>query len=166
VYCFAVVNSSLAAGKNHLAVFNGAGSGLVLRVWRVEVVPYLTAAVAGVMGHFSLLRTTTGGTITTPAVLRKFDPNYANLPAQVAAGVAFSAQPTVTAATELAALAVNNEETAAQGFKVPLFEAVPDRRIDPVIVREGGGVVVQQPTGTLATVGGASVFIYFTADPS
>ena len=163
MYCFAVVGSAAGASKNHLGVFNGTGSGVVLRVWRVEVVPHLTAAITGTAATFLLSRTTTAGS-GSPSVLRKFDLLAASLPAQITALHTYVAQPTVTLNSELAALTVNAEETAAQGGKAPLFEAVPDRRIEPVVVRENSGIVV--PQAAFAGAGSFSVFVYFTADPS
>jgi hypothetical protein len=163
VYCFAVVGSTVGANKNHLGVFNAAGSGVVMRVWRVEAVAHLTATVTGLATSHLLKRTTTVGT-GTAAVLRKFDPDAPNLPAQITGRHSYTGQPAVTADSELAAATLNNEETAAQAVRVPLFEAIPDRGIEPVTVREGGGLVSQQ--AGLAGAGAVSVFFYFTLEPA
>ena len=161
MYCYAVVGSAVGAGKNHLGLFNGAGSGRTLRVWRVEVVPHLTAVITGTAATFVLARTTTPGT-GAAAALRKLDPLAPDPPAQVTGRHTFTAQPAVTANSELAALTANAEETVSHGAKVPLYEAIPERGIEPVTVPEGGGLAVQQ--AAFLGAGAFSVFIYFTAD--
>lgn len=161
MYCFASVASTVTAAlKNHLGLFNGNGSGLVLEVWRIEVNPHQTGAVVGIAVPFVVARTTAGGTVTTPAVLRKFDLGEDPLPAQITAGLAYSAQPTVTANSELAQLPVNPEETVGHGNKSPLFQAEPEKGLPPITVAQGAGVVIQQ--GAVASaVGAVSVFVYF-----
>jgi hypothetical protein len=159
VYCYAVIGSAVAAGKNHLSLFNGIGSGKVIRVWRVEVVNHQAAAVTGLSASFVLARTTTTGN-GTAAVLRKADPGEDDPPAQITAKHAHTAQPSVAANSELGEVTLSTEETSAQTAKQPVFEAAWDRGVSPVTLREGGGVVVQQVG--LAGAGQVSVFIWFT----
>lgn len=157
MYCFAVVNSAVGANKNHLGVFNAAGSGKVFEVWRVEASPQMGAAVAGLKVTLTLARTTAPG-VGTAAVVRKFDLTEDNLPAGVGGLHSYGTQPTVTTDSELAAAALNTEETVTAVGKIELFRAEPEYGIPPVTVRPGGGVVVRQ--GALAGAGNVNVFIY------
>lgn len=161
MYCFAVVGSTVGAGKNHLGVFNAAGSGKVVRIWRVEVVNHQAAAVTGLGASFLLCRTTTAGG-GTAAALRKADLTEDNPPAQVTGTHTYTSQPAVTAGSELAEITISTEETSAQTPKVPLFQADANAGVPPVVVREGGGVVVQQ--AALASAGAVSVFVWFTVE--
>jgi hypothetical protein len=153
----AVIASDLALGKNHLALFNGPGSGKIVHVNRVEVVNHLTVNIAGVAVTFYLPRVTTAGTGTS-APVRLLDLSDQAPPAQVTAKHTFTVQPAVTPNAELAGAALNTEETGAV-VKAVVFEARPQFGLRPVTLREGQGVAVQQ--GPFAGVGKVSVFIYF-----
>ena len=153
-----VINSAVGAGKNHLGLFNGLTSGRVLEVWRVEVVNHLTAVNTGTAASFNLSRTTAAGAGTAAAV-RKADTRDDNPPSQVSALHTFTTQPTLAANPELASQAVYTEETTGQTGKEPLFQADPSRGIDPVRLRGGEGVAVQQ--AGQASAGAVNVFVYF-----
>jgi hypothetical protein len=157
----ALINSAVGASKNHLGLFNGVGSGRVLRVWRIEVVNHLTANNAGTATSFTASRTTTVGT-GTAAAIRLEDLRDPPIPSQITGTHTYTVAPTVMANSEFGEVTVYTEETTGQTTKVPLFEADPVRGMRPLVLREGNGVVVQQ--SALVSAGAVSIFIYFTAD--
>lgn len=159
----ALINSSVSANKNHLGLFNNGGSR-PLEVWRVEVVSHLPAAVTGTGTSFVLSRTSTVGT-GTPVVIRRTNNRGKTLPASLSALHTYTVQPTVTANSELASLALSTEEAgnAVCASKEALYAADPSRSIDPITLYPGEGLVVQQ--SPLASAGAVNVFIYFRIKP-
>lgn len=158
------------ANKCMLKVFNAAGSGVVLRVYRVWVLNNQTAAVTGVLPPFTLTRTSTvgsGGTAVTPV---KHDTNSTNLPAQVTSSYADTVLPTIDATFRKAIF--SSDEPAVGGMTTDEFEGIvpfnifwdggyQDTNVEPIVLREGFGVMVY----TLATTGGAGnadIIIEFT----
>ena len=156
MYIFATVNSAVGASKNHLTLHNGTNGGLVLWVYRVEVVPHQTAAVVGLNATYYLQRITTAGSGGTAAVVRKLDTMAPNLPATITSINAPATAPTITANSELAGRQVSTEETLGQSSQ-PVFQA--DQHTPPIPLRKGQGLVVQQ--SSLAGAGAVSIFIYF-----
>lgn len=156
----AVINSAFAAGKNHLGLFNAVGSGRVLRVYRIVAFPHFTAAVVGLATTLYVMRTTTAGTGAAVA-FRRLDLTDPLPPAQVTALHTFTAQPTVTANSEMAGVALTQEETAGQSNKM-VFEASWDQNLGPIVLREGQGIVLQQ--SALVGAGALSAFVYLSID--
>lgn len=153
----AVRDSTLAANKYHLSLFNNAGS-LPLEVWTVIVQPSTTAAAVGLLAAFFLMRTTANGTPTAAVTIRRTNTRGLPVPASVISSSAWSVNPTELTAPELASTTVNTEETAAQAETRPLWEA-NGCGIDPILLFPGQGLVVKQ--GGLASAGAVSAFIYF-----
>jgi hypothetical protein len=68
VYRFYVTSQAVGANKVFWDIFNGAGSGVTLRVIRARMFPNLSAAVTGTLGiEVFLTRTTSVGTAGTAA---------------------------------------------------------------------------------------------------
>jgi hypothetical protein len=159
---------TFASSKHMLSIFNGAGSGRVLRVYRAVVLNNQTAAVTGVMTTFELRRSSaqSGGTAVTPI---KHDTSSSNLPAQV-----LSAQgATVTAAAADVFRRVfwsNDEPATGTGTNDELECIVPlmyvwdagygDTNVEPITLREGQGLTLLH-TGTSA-VGNCDIGFEFT----
>lgn len=166
-HSIAAIGATFGNAKHMLSVFNGAGSGRVLRVFRVWVLNNQTASVSGVLTTFSLRRTTaqSGGTAITPT---KHDSSNPSLPAQVL--VATGATATNAASNDLRRFMWSNDEPAAGSATndefeclVPMncvFDCTGDDRIDPVVLREDEGLTLQH-TGTTA-VGVCDIFIELT----
>jgi hypothetical protein len=166
-YTAAIIGATFASNKSMATVFNGAGSGRVIRVYRVWVLNNQTAAVTGVLTTWTLRRTNagSGGTAVTPT---KHDTASEAMPAQVVIGTGCTV--TATGDQPLRAFVWSNDEPAASTgtsdeFEclVPLncvWDSTGDSNIEPIVLRAGEGITVQH-TGASA-VGICDVFIEFT----
>jgi hypothetical protein len=166
-HTLAAIGATFASNKSMCALFNGSGSGRVLRVYRVWVLNNQTAAVTGVLTTWTLRRTTahSGGTSITPT---KHDTNSTNLAAQILAGTGN----TVTLSSDVALRAwvwSNDEPAASTGTSdefetlIPLncvWDSTGDSNIEPIVLREGQGISVHH-AGSSA-VGLCDVFVEFT----
>ena len=153
-YIAAIVGSAVGANKNHIGLFNAVGSGLVLHVRKVMITSHLTANNTGAATSFVVARTTAAGTGAAQAV-RQRDLLSPALPAEVTALGVYSVQPTVAANSEVASIPVFTEEAGSQTPSVPAWEG------EPIVVRQGGGIVIQQTA--LAGAGAIAGFIHFDA---
>lgn len=154
-------------GKSMASIFNGAGSGVVLRIYRIWVLNNQTAAVTGVLTTWALRRTSaqTGG---TAIACTKHDSTSAAIVAQVLP--ATGATCTNTADIAYRQWMWSNDEPAASTATsdemeciVPLncvWDSTGDSNIEPIVLRESQGINVQH-TGT-SVVGIADIFIEFT----
>jgi hypothetical protein len=163
----AAVGATFGNNKSMLGVFNGAGSGRILRVYRVWVLNNQTTAVTGVLTNWSLRRTSaqSGGTAITPT---KHDTASSNLPAQVLVATGG----TVTLTSDVAFrtwMWSNDEPTAGSGTSdefeclVPLtcvWDSTGDANIEPIVLREGQGISVHHAGTTVAGI--CDVFVEFT----
>lgn len=164
----AAIGVTFGNGKHMLALFNGAGSGRVLRVKRVYMLNNQTAAVTGVMTTMAMRRTSaqSGGTSVTP---NKHDTANASLPAQVlcAAGATI----TNTADLELRRWMWSNDEPVTGAATIDEFECVVpmmcvwdsatgDPDLEPIVLREGQGLTIQNQGTTAAGI--CDLFIEFT----
>lgn len=165
-YTAAAVGATFANNKSMLGIFNGAGSGRVIRVYRIWVLNNQTAGVTGVLTTWALRRTSSqsGGTAITPV---KHDTSSETAPAQAL----FATGPTVTLTlTELRRWMWSNDEPAASSATSDEFETIVplncvwdstgDANIEPIVLREGEGISVQH-SGSSA-VGLCDVFVEYT----
>ena len=149
--------------KHFLSLFNGAGSGKILKIRKCFVTNRQTAAVTGVVFQFDFRRTTaqSGGTAITPVAA---DTANAALPAQVL----IATNPTITNGGLLFSQLFSNEEQAALlTTPVPVLTAsvnwLPEgRAIQELTLRTGEGFTVQMITAT--TVGSYAVLVVFTVE--
>lgn len=144
-----------AARTNHFDLFNASGSGLVLRVTRLLVIPTLTA-VTGVGLTWEVIRTTavgTGGTTRTPV---RHDTAAASLPAQVTARSKPSGG--ATSGDVLYYLNSSSEETNPYAGLASQLNHLPE----PVVLREGQGLKVEQTTNS--SVGSTNIVMVFTVE--
>ena len=150
-----------AARTTHFDLFNASGSGVILRVQSVLIIPTL-AAVTGVGLTWEIIRTNTvgtGGTVRTPVTL---DTANAALPGTVTA----RSKPTAGAAT-LATLFYPNgssEETTPYAGLASILNNIPELREEaqPIVLREGQGLKVDQTTNS--AVGSSNIVITFTVE--
>jgi hypothetical protein len=167
-YTVGVVGATFGNGKSMFSIFNGSGSGRVVRVKRVWQLNNQTSGVTGVLTTMELRRTTaqSGGTAQTPV---KHDTSSESMPAQVVCATGA----TVTDAAGVAALRRwmwSNDEPAAATLTndeteciVPLncvWDSTGDSDIEPITLREGEGLSVKH-SGT-STVGVCDVFVEYT----
>jgi hypothetical protein len=161
------VGVTFAANKSMAAIFNGVGSGRVLRIYRVWQLNNQTAGVTGVLTTMALRRISAlaGGTALTAV---KHDTNSGNLPAQVllaAGGTATdSGDPDfmrwMWSNDEPSASALSNDETETMPALGQVMDLTGDSNLEPITLREGEGVHVKHLGST--TVGNTDVIIEFT----
>lgn len=157
-YTLAATGITLAANKVILGAFNGAGSGRILRIYRVWVLNNQVAAVTGVVNTVQFLRTTTGsgGTAITPL---KHDSSSENFPAQIVV----SSNQSSTQTDLIARLFWSSDEPAAGTLTNDELQTMPamnlifdvgynDSNIEPIVCREGFGVALVNITSTVGVV--------------
>jgi hypothetical protein len=143
-----------------LDLFNASGSGKILKVRGIFIIPTL-AGVTGVGQTYEIIRTSavgTGGSTATPAA---YDTASAALPAQVTART----KPTggATTATTLLYCNGSSEETnsyATLASQLNHVSGILTKGIEPIVLREGYGIKIDQTTNS--SVGSVNVVIVFT----
>lgn len=156
---------ALAANKVHLSIFNGAGSGVVLKVRKLFLLNLQTAAVTGVMVLWRVLRSSSAGTGGTTVTPRPADSQNPALPAQV---VVTSNPTTPTEVFTWFEHAVANDEIGAtSAFPTPQILAglnllAEGEVLQEITLREGEGLLVKQITST--TVGSYAVLAVVTCE--
>jgi hypothetical protein len=166
-YTASVVGATFGNGKSMLGLFNGSGSGRILRVKRIWVLNNQTSSVTGVLTTWELRRSSaqSGGTSQTPV---KHDTSSEAIPAQVLTATGATITETSDAALrrwmwsndEPAASTLTNDETECI---IPLncvWDSTGDSDIEPIVLREGQGISVKHSGSS--TVGVCDIFIEFT----
>lgn len=166
-YTASAIGATFANNKSMLGIFNGSGSGRIVRVYRVWVLNNQTTGVTGVLTTWALRRTSaqSGGTSITPT---KHDTTSESMPAQVL--VATGGTVTLTGDVSFRNWVWSNDEPAVSSgtsdeFEtlVPLncvWDSTGDTTIEPITLREGQGISVHH-SGSSA-VGVADVYIEYT----
>lgn len=166
-YTLAAIGATFGNNKSMLGVFNGSGSGRIVRVYRVWVLNNQTSAVTGVLTTWAIRRTSaqSGGTALTPV---KHDTTSENFPAQVA--VATGATVTLTSDAPFRTFMWSNDEPAVSSAVsdeleciVPLmcmWDSTGDPNLEPIVLREGQGVSIHHTGST--TVGLVDIFVEVT----
>lgn len=166
-YTAGAVGATFGNNKSMLGIFNGSGSGRIIRVYRVWVLNNQTAGVTGVLTTWTMRRTTaqSGGTAITPT---KHDTNSESMPAQVL----IATGPTATLSSDVALRSWmwSNDEPAVSSATsdefetlVPLncvWDSTGDSNIEPLVLREGQGVSIHHSGST--TVGLCDVYVEYT----
>jgi len=160
---------TFAATKHMLSLFNGSGSGVVLRVYRIWCLNNQTSAVTGVFTTFEVRRSTTqsGGTSVTPI---KMDTSSSSLPGQVLC--AHGATVTAASTDLFVRLGWSNDEPASAAATNDELESIPSLMevlaagigssdLEPIVLREGYGITVYHPGST--AVGNMDCIIEFTS---
>lgn len=152
-----------AASKHMLTLFNGAGSGVVVKLHALRAYLLQIAAVTGVTLRWDVLKASasSAGTVITPD---KWDSANAAIPAAVVARTGA----TVTVGNRLAGMIVSGEEhtTAlpmrmAEGIDLMPFNLIKG---NPLTLREGEGITIQNVTSS--TVGTFGLLAVFTIEPT
>lgn len=146
-----------AARTTHFDLFNAVGSGKILRVLGVYIIPTLVAVV-GVGLTWEVIRTSavgTGGVARAPV---PFDSANLALPAQITA----RGKPTGGATTAITWLNVNasSEETVPYASLASQLNHVPADQ--ELVLREGEGLKVDQTTNS--AIGSTNVVTVFTVE--
>jgi len=153
-----------AARTTLFDIFNASGSGKIMRVTGVYIIPALVA-VTGVGQTYEVIRTSavgTGGTARTPS---GFDSANPAVPAQVTART----KPTGGATTSATLQLINgsSEETSPYAALASTLNHVPmGGTLSPGevgwVVREGEGLKIDQTTSS--AVGNVNIQIVFTLE--
>ena len=159
---------TFGSSKSMLAVFNGVGSGVVLRVYRAWQLNNQTVAVTGVLTTMALRRSTaqSGGTTVAPT---KHDSTSSARPAQVliasGATVTDSSDPDfmrwMWSNDEPAASSLTSDETETIPVLANVYDATGDSNLEPIVLREGEGVHIKHLGAS--TVGNADMILVITA---
>lgn len=150
-----------AASKHMLTLFNGSGSGGVVKVHALRAYLLQTAAVTGVVLRWDVLKCSTSSAGTALTV-EKWDSGAAALNANITGRT----NGTVTSGNRLSGMIVSGEEhtTAlpqrlAEGVDLMPFNLV---KSNPFTLREGEGITVQNVTSS--TVGTFGVLCVFSVE--
>jgi hypothetical protein len=157
-------SANVAAARTiHVDLFNAAGSGVILKVYALLVIPTL-AAVTGVGLTWELIRTSAVGTGGTALTARPLDTANAGLHA----GVTARSKPTGGATTNyiLQYLNTSSEETVPYASLASILNHLAHTAIpaqpQPLVLREGEGLKVDQTTSSAA--GSTNIQVFFTAE--
>lgn len=164
---------AVGASKLYLDLFNATGSGKVMDVRGIWLIPRLDTVVTGALAvRIDAYRTSavgTGGTAAATngatvdvATFWKFDENNADIPAQVTARVAPTGGATISRW-----LFPNNvapeESNTSMGYLTQWQNLVPSFMFGQKFTfREGQGLLLKQ--GSVASVGSVSIFVAFTLE--
>lgn len=152
-----------AANKHHIAILNGAGSGVVIRIRKLFVISLQIAAVTGAVMRCDIKKTTaqSGGTAITP---QSMDSNNVAIPAQVL--IATAPASVTEGAILFPTMITAEEEPATQALSKSQFQAynnliLEGPEMQELVLREGQGLTVKQITsvavGSLAWLMGFTV---------
>lgn len=150
-----------AARTTHVDIFNATGSGVVLKVMALYIIPTLTA-VTGVGLTWEIIKSNTvgtGGTVVTSSI-NPFDTTDGALPAQVTART----KPTGGAATLATLLYPNtsSEETSGYATQATQINHIPTvlPKISGITLNEGEGIKLDQTLSS--AVGSTNTVIILT----
>lgn len=165
----------VGANKALVDIFNATGSGKVMDIRGVWLVPKLDVAVVGVVAvRVDLFRTSAVGTGGIAASIdsatvdvgggnfTKFDENNAAIPAQITARVAPTGGGTQSRWLFLTNSAPE-EGNSAMGYILQFQNLIPTFLYgQKLVVRENTGVLFRQ--GAVASVGSVSILVAFTLE--
>lgn len=173
IYTAAATGPSFALDKCVLGLHNGAGSGKILRIYRIWALNNQTAAVTGIVATLSLCRFSTGsgGLPLTPLRHDTADPA---LPAQIICSTGMNY--TVDARFRHIRWSTD-EPIAGTGQGIDEIQTVPslnmlwdssyayinENLVQPMVLREGQGIGIVVTAISGAVAGSGDFFIEFTS---
>ena len=169
IYTIAAAATPFLQNRCMIGIYNGAGSGKVVKVYRVTALNNQTVAVTGVNCILKLVTISTGsgGLYLTPT---KHDTTSPVVPSQIVCATNMS----YTTSALLRNLYWSNDEPLQTTVGTnDEFELIPrmqnlwessykDTSVQPIVLREGQGVSLINSTAT--AVGIADFFIEFTME--
>jgi hypothetical protein len=169
IYTIAAAATPFAPNRSMIGIFNGVGSGRVVRVYRIVALNNQTVAVTGVNTILELQKISTGsgGLFLTPA---KHDSSSPPIPGQIVTATNMS----YTNSGLLRKFFWSNDEpgqgtvgTCDEWQLLPRLSMVwessyKDANTTPIVLREGQGISLNNTTNTI--VGIADFFIEFTVE--
>lgn len=169
-YTVAYLNVAYASAKNMFAIYNGSGSGKIVKIRRIWMISSSSTA-TGTFGIMSLGRFSNAYTGGTGGTFLKHDSNSASVPAQIVT----AQNPTAVTINGLIRvigrsgeeIVVSDNKLSAFGALVPLnciYDAgYGDANVQPITLRETEGIVLQAGTGVQPT-GSTSMYIELTLE--
>lgn len=169
IYTITAPGVSFIQNKCCLGIFNGVGSGKVIRLYRATILNNQTVAVTGIANLFSLQRFTTGsGGIAVVPV--KHDTTASSLPAQIITSTNMNFTPEVT----LRSIGWSSDEPiASDSSNIDEFQTVPslnivwdcsqsyiNEAIEPLVLREGYGAGLVLTSAASASIVGSADFAF------
>jgi hypothetical protein len=168
LYTVAAIGATFRPFKNMITLFNGVGSGKIIKVWRVWLLNNQTVAVTGILTSIELRLVTSisGGGALTPT---KHNSSLSSLPPQIVAAegaictLSSLFRRLLWSSDEPAATVSSVDELAVIPKWSTFFEnSITESIIEPIVLNEGQGVSLYFNTNS--AVGQADFFIEFTAD--
>ena len=174
-YFYCTPGAAVGASKLYLDLFNATGSGKIIDVRGIWIIPKTDVAVVGALGiRIDLYRTSavgTGGTVAayksaTPDVaggnINPSDTNNAALPAQITARHLPTGGATI--AQWLFATFSLGEETATSQSYMSQYQNILPNLVwgQKLAIRENSGILLKQ--GTIAATGTIGFLIAFTVE--
>lgn len=168
-YTISSFSTTFAANKCMLGIYNGSGSGRIVRVYRIVMLNNQITAVTGAITNLEL-RTITAGSGGTDITPFKHDSNNESFPSQVAV----QTNMTITPTNVLSRIIWSTDEPAINSLTIDEFETLPafstiwdsgygDSNTEPIVLREGYGVAL---VNIGATTGIADIFFEVTLESS
>lgn len=166
-YRASAIGTAYAANKSLLTIYNGSGSGQIVRIKRIWHLNNQTTSVTGVLTSLEVRRisASSGGTSITAV---KHDTSSTSVPAQVL--ITTGATDTLTSDLaymrymysndEPGASSLTNDETETIPTLACVFDVTGDTDIEPIVLRENEGLCLRH-TGSTA-VGITDVIFEFT----
>lgn len=157
---------AFSANKSMISLFNGSGSGITIKPYRIFVMNNQLNAVTGVLTNLELrkISASSGGTTLTAT---KHDTNSSNLPAQVLLATNASVTPTdlyrriLWSTDEPSAGTLTLDELQLFGPLCCIWsQGYADSYTEPLTLAEGEGITIINGG---ASAGLADFFIEFTA---
>lgn len=150
-----VLTSAASVAQNLFDIFNGAGSGKIIRILEIRMCQFDASIVDGASVYFELRRTTTVGTGGITLLDTSHDTIQPSVPAQITAridptgGASFTGSPVGIGNVNLDPSSLSSVES------VVIYKNTGSELSRPLTLREGEGVVIRtrlvpKPVGTLA----------------
>lgn len=168
LYTVAAIGATFRPFKNIITLFNGTGSGKILKIWKIWQLNNQTVAVTGILTlmELRLVTSISGGGALTPT---KHNSSLISLPSQIVAAEGAIC----TLSSLFRRLLWSSDEPAATASTVDELAIVPkwnifwetsitETIIEPIVLNEGQGISLYFNTNS--SIGQADFFIEFTAD--
>ena len=167
LYTLAAIGATFTPSKNMITLFNGTGSGIILKVWKIWALNNQTVAVTGILGtlELRLITSTSGGGSLTAL---KHNSTITSLPSQVVAAegatntlsslfrkIYWSTDEPIATSSTMDEMALN--KSWSEIWNIP----ITNTNLEPITLNEGQGICLS--FNTVSSVGQADFFIEFTS---
>lgn len=130
------------ASTDYLTVFNGAGSGQIVRVTEIDVRTDFTGGMTGRTIPATYSKTTTSGTTCTPVTINPYDSTNTAVPGTIVANSVCTVDPVVD--FDFGQCTYRSEENPNGGENNRCWDYDSSRETQPIVLREGEGLMLRQ----------------------